>query len=182
MNDEKQIACKLIDYLENKYKFDFLAREVPFSGGERRADLVAGSRCDNSTYGFEIKSDNDTLSRLAGQLESYRCTFNYVFVVTTKKYLPMVKKYGLWFGVLLIDSEGKITIERDARKRNLISNTSDRPQLKTSDGDCNVKYLEWLCQRYVPLYEIFVKERTAHLTTEEDIKILSLRSDRITIF
>lgn len=181
MNDEKQISCKLIDYLEKVYRFDFIAREVPFSFGDRRADLVTASKELSVTYGYEIKSDSDTLLRLSGQLEAYRNTFNYVYVVTTQKYLSSVRKYGLWFGILLIDIDGNITLERSARKRELTANKNGRPQWKGVDGNYNTKYLAWLCRRYEPLYELFVKERTSHFTSEEDIKILSLRSDRITL-
>ncbi|EGQ8008889.1 TPA: sce7726 family protein [Vibrio parahaemolyticus] len=181
MKDERQITCRLIDYLEKRYDFDFIAREVPFAEGERRADIVAANKLSQSTYAFEIKSDNDTLARLDGQLQDYRCTFNYVYVVTTKKYLSIVKGYGLWFGVLLIDQEGRISIEREARKRNLTDNKYRRPQSNRIDGDSNLKYLHWLCDRYEPLYELFLKERTSNPTSEEDIKILSLRSDRIAL-
>lgn len=179
MNDERIISCKLIDYLEEKYDFDFIAREVPFSLGERRADLVAADRQLGVTHAFEIKSDNDTLNRLQGQLGSYRATFNYVHVVTTQKYLSAVKEYGLWFGILLIDEAGKISVERKPRKRQLSSQANDRPQLKENFIDYNRGYVEWLCERYEPLYDLFVKERTTSSTTIEDIKILSLRSDRI---
>ncbi|EKO3466650.1 sce7726 family protein [Vibrio fluvialis] len=181
MNDERIISCKLIDYLEKVYDFDFIAREVPFSLGERRADLVAASKKQGVTYAFEIKSDSDTLTRLKGQLEAYRTTFNYVNVVTTHKYLSAVKQYGLWFGILLINEDGVITEERKPRKRLLSNHSYDRPLLKEYHGDYNRGYVEWLCQRYEPLYDLFVKERTTSATTIEDIKILSLRSDRITI-
>ncbi|EPU3407631.1 sce7726 family protein [Vibrio vulnificus] len=181
MNDEKQITCRLIDYLEEVYDFDFIAREVPFSGGVRRADIVAASKNNRSTYAFEIKSDSDTLARLDGQLQDYRGTFNYVYVVTTDKYLSAVKSYGLWFGILLVSRDGTIVLVREARRRNLTQNSDGRPQANV-DGDPNLRYLNWLCQRYEPLYELFLKERPLKLTGENDIKVLSLRSDRITLF
>ncbi|CAE6883321.1 hypothetical protein ACOMICROBIO_NCLOACGD_00416 [Vibrio sp. B1ASS3] len=179
MKDERQITCKLIDYLERVYDFDFIAREVPFAEGVRRADVVSASKKSRSTYAFEIKSDSDTLVRLDGQLEDYRRTFNYVYVVTTSKYVESVKNYGLWFGVLSITKDGTILIEREARRRNLTNHLDGRPQANTVEGDPNWRYLNWLCQRYEPLYELFLKERPSNLTNEEDIKVLSLRSDRI---
>ncbi|EIY6182395.1 sce7726 family protein [Vibrio parahaemolyticus] len=182
MKDERQITCRLIDYLEKRYDFDFIAREVPFSEGVRRADIVAASKLSQSTYAFEIKSDNDTLARLDGQLQDYRSTFNYVYVVTTKKYLSTVKKYGLWFGILLVDQEGIISLAREARRRNLTQYINGRPQANAVEGDPNLRYLHWLCQRYEPLYKLFLKERPSNLTSEEDIRVLSLRSDRITLF
>lgn len=180
MKDEKQITCKLIDYLEKAYDFDFIAREVPFSSGVRRADLVAASKVAQATYAFEIKSDNDTLVRLDGQLQDYRNTYNYVYVVTTDKYISAVKNYGLWFGILLIDHIGNISLVRDARRRNLTQHVGGRPQSNV-EGNPNWRYLNWLCTRYEPLYEIFRKERMLDVTSEDDIKVLSLRSDRISL-
>lgn len=179
MNDEKQITCKLIDYIEEQYESSFIAREVPFYSGERRADVVSANKEQGLTYAYEIKSDNDTLLRLEGQLEAYKTTFNYVYVVTTEKYIDSVKKYGLWFGVLLIDKSGKLSMIREARKRKLTKSTYGRPQTKSALGDYNSGYIEWLCQRYEPLYDIFKKERSTTTTTENDIRVLSLRSDRI---
>ncbi|HGZ7313008.1 TPA: sce7726 family protein [Vibrio parahaemolyticus] len=181
MNDEKQISCKLIDYIEKHYEHNFIAREVPFQYGERRADVVAANKKLGLTYAYEIKSDNDTLLRLEGQLEAYKTTFNYVYVVTTEKYVKAVKKYGLWFGILLINEEGVIRIVREARRRKLTEKTYGRPQAKVFHGDYNSKYIEWLCQKYEPLYALFKKERATQITTEEDIKVLSLRSDRIIV-
>tara|TARA_R110000744_G_scaffold73919_5_gene147753 strand:- start:3975 stop:4520 length:546 start_codon:yes stop_codon:yes gene_type:complete len=180
MKDERQIACKLIDYLEKDYDFDFIAREVPFAEGVRRADIVAVSKRAQSTYAFEIKSDSDTLTRLEGQIQDYKETFNYVFVVTTKKYLSSVKGYGLWFGILLIDTAGDISIVRNARRRSLSKGIGGRPQAHEGEN-FNDRYLHWLCQRYEPLYKLFLKERPLSFTNEEDIKVLSLRSDRIVL-
>lgn len=179
MNDEHTIACKLIDYLEAHYNFDFIAREVPFSKGSRRADIVAANKKDGISYAYEIKSDIDTLLRLKGQLEAYRTTFNYVNVVTTKKYVSAVKNFGLWFGIMILENDGSITVKRKPRKRLLTKETYNRPQIKNSDKNCNTSYVNWLCERYEPLYDLFVKERPSTPTTKHDIRILSLRSDRI---
>ncbi|MCU8090739.1 sce7726 family protein [Shewanella sp. SM20] len=183
MNDEKLITCKLIEYLENSFQFDFIAREVPFFSMRRRADLVAVDRQASATYGFEIKSDRDTLSRLGSQLEDYRLTFNYVYVVTTEKYVEMVKNYGAWFGVLVVDSKGFIFCLRKARKRGLLHDTNCRPLQKVGEIEENInqQYINWLCSRYEPIYQVFIKERSSNKTTDDDIKILSLRSDVINL-
>ena len=183
MNDEKLILCKLIGYLENEFRFDLIAREVPFVSMRRRADLVAVDRIECTTYGFEIKSDLDSLNRLENQLEDYRLTFNYVYVVTTEKHLEAVKSHGIWFGVLLIDSNGVISCSRKARKRGLLNCKNGRPLLNSSEyaENTNQQYINWLCMRYEPIYQVFVKERGLNQTSEDDIKILSLRSDIINL-
>lgn len=183
MTDEKVITCRLIDYLEDEFQFDFIAREVPFFSMRRRADIVAVDRKGNSTYGFEIKSDVDTLNRLEPQLEDYRLTFNYVYVVTTEKHVETVKSHGLWFGVLVFNNEGLIRCIRRARKRGLLQDQNNRPMLRDyeKNEDFNQKYINWLCARYQPIYHVFVKERSSNETSENDIKILSLRSDIISL-
>jgi hypothetical protein len=183
MNDEKVITCKLIDYLEKQFQFDFIAREVPFSSMRRRADIVAVDRESGATYGYEIKSDKDTLSRLEMHLVDYRLTFNYVYVVTTGKYVDAVKGYGSWFGILVFDSEGLIRCLRKARKRGLLHERSRRQLLKLGEleENPNEQYINWLCARYEPIYQVFLKERSLNETSENDIKILSLRSDVINL-
>lgn len=184
MNNEKVITCGLIDYLEKEFKFEFVAREVPFSSLKRRADLVAVDRKFGSTYGYEIKSDKDSLNRLNSQLEDYKLTFNYVYVVTTKKYVDVVKNYGAWFGILLFDDEKGIHCLRKARKRALSNVINSRPLLKFSEDETNfnAQYINWLCARYEPIYKVFLKERGTNHTSENDIKVLSLRSDAVSLF
>jgi len=183
--NEKQLICSLIDYLESNNTYDFIAREVPFGFGKRRADLLACSYKLEETYAYEIKSDIDTLQRLGVQLEDYRKTFNYVYVVTTAKFYNKVRDFGLWFGIILVQESGELSIARNARKRNKLNNAHLLSSMSASRVKNNTSmltnkiFIEWLCKRYTPLYQLFSKEKNLHGTTEKDIKILSLRSDTV---
>lgn len=185
IKNEKQIICNLIDYLESKNTYDFIAREVPFGFGKRRADLLACSCLLEETYAYEIKSDIDTLQRLERQLQDYRKTFNYVYVVTTPKFQSKVKEFGLWFGIIIVQENGTILTIRNARKRKNLNRSYVYSSIIASefkenkDTSPNKLFIDWLCKRYKPLYKLFTKEKSMHSTTNKDIEILSLRSDKI---
>jgi len=190
--DEKLITCALIDYLERHGEYDFIAREVPFESGSRRADLVFGLEGDSLTSAIEIKSDIDSLTRLESQLSDYKNVFNFVYVATTKKYLAEVRKRGLWFGIIVINSSGEATLIRKARRRlrtnqNSILNSVDsnyakelmKNKPKYGSLSNSTLYFEWLKSRYKSLYQLFLKERANNPTSVYDLPILSLRSDKI---
>ena len=81
----------------------------------RRADLVLAN---GKLSAFEIKSDFDTLTRLAGQLETYRAVFERVVVVVTPKFqhkLDEIVPEGI--GIWIVDDavSGGIREKRRAR-------------------------------------------------------------------
>lgn len=65
---------------------EFLA-ELPIANFSRRVDLVMAN---GSLSGFEIKSEQDTLKRLNGQLDTYTQYFERVTVVCATKHLNSV--------------------------------------------------------------------------------------------
>ncbi len=83
-----------------------------FVVGKSRMDLVLIS---NSTHGYEIESDHDTLNRLEKQLKDYIPFFDYLTVVTGEKYSQKVlEKVPSWIGILEIKNTGEITSLREA--------------------------------------------------------------------
>ncbi|OOF43461.1 hypothetical protein BKK51_11515 [Rodentibacter trehalosifermentans] len=88
---------------------EFLS-ELPVANFSRRIDLVMAN---GKLSGFEIKSEQDSLRRLAGQLETYAQYFETVTVVCATKHLNNVMKMvplriGIW------EFDGENLIERQA--------------------------------------------------------------------
>ncbi len=81
-----------------------------------RFDLVAakvenGPRID-ALVGIEIKSKNDTLKRLDGQIPEYIHLFDFVYVALEKQQLPSIP---LFVGIIYV-LEDKVTVEREAHR------------------------------------------------------------------
>jgi len=77
--------------------------EFSSSYSSARIDI---SVLNGSLHGYEIKSERDTLERLPKQIEYYSKIFEYITIVTTKKY---TKKIGEivpeFFGIFLIENK-----------------------------------------------------------------------------
>lgn len=61
-----------------------IRHELGVESGNRRVDVAV---LNGHLAGWEIKSDEDTLSRLPDQAESFGRVMDYLTIVTTKKYL-----------------------------------------------------------------------------------------------
>lgn len=78
---------------------------------------VAGARIDmavinGSLHGYEIKSASDTLQRLPNQLIAYSYIFDYLTVITEKKYYEkIVNIVPDWVGVSICTNDKKNEIE-----------------------------------------------------------------------
>lgn len=103
--NEIYIREKLIKALAKQHpnNTEFLA-ELPIANFSRRIDLVMAN---GSLSGFEIKSEQDSLKRLDGQLETYTQYFENVTVVCATKHLQ---------GVMNIASENVGVWEFDGKK------------------------------------------------------------------
>ncbi|WP_353228496.1 sce7726 family protein [Pseudomonas qingdaonensis] len=91
MLSEKEIKILLIDWLFDKKMVDdaVIINEMVVANWSRRADMaVANGRL----YGFEIKSQFDSLRRLPGQLESFQEHFDKVVVVAAPKFISAIER------------------------------------------------------------------------------------------
>ena len=91
MLNELQIKAAVIQKLIDSKMLDdaVLINEMVISDWSRRADIaVANGRL----YGYEIKSDYDSLKRLDGQVSTYTRHFDKTTVIATGKHLPDVIK------------------------------------------------------------------------------------------
>lgn len=77
--------------------------EFSSSYSSARIDI---SVLNGSLYGYEIKSERDTLERLPKQIEYYSKIFEYITVVTTKKYTKKINEIvPEFFGIFLIENK-----------------------------------------------------------------------------
>lgn len=106
MIKEKLIKAALIDwlYVKGLVSDAVVINEMVVSNWARRADIaVANGRL----YGFEIKSEFDSLKRLPGQIESFQKHFDKVTVVAASKFIPeIVKSYPSEVGVIEVFIKG----------------------------------------------------------------------------
>ena len=193
-----QIKTILIDYLLANYDTEFIATEVPYLSGSRRADLVA--MIDNKTVSFEIKSELDSLSKLSKQINDYIDVFNEVYVVLAEKYRQsnVISNLPSKVGIFYINKNNKILLHRKAKEQkilnpekliyffkkdemininNIDTNLSLRKIrekfLKMNSIKDIVKYTkEILRNKYLEKYKTLLNEKEYH-TIEEDLILLT---------
>lgn len=100
-----------------------IIQEMAICDGLSRVDIAVAN---GKLYGYEIKSDADTLDRLPQQQEFYNKTFDKVFIVVGSKYKSIIQEYiPDWWGVYVAyyDKEENILfkLKKRGRKNNGIS-------------------------------------------------------------
>lgn len=108
---EARLKAAVIDRLYEKRFVDataVLISEMVVDNWSRRADVVLAN---GKLWGFEIKSEADSLARLPGQIEAFSKTFEKLTVVVASKFETPAKAMlpegvGLW-----VEVEGQL-IER----------------------------------------------------------------------
>ncbi len=115
------IKTILIDYLLKNYNIEFIASEVPYLFGYRRADLVA--MINNNMVAFEVKSELDSLVKLEVQIKDYVDVFNKVYVVLAKKFekYAVISKLSKKVGIIYIYKNGEIIIHRKAKEQKILN-------------------------------------------------------------
>lgn len=99
---DKDIREPLFDFLEEKFGKVRIFEEK--RTGRARADVVMVTPTD--LYGIEIKSDADTYTRLAGQVEEYSRHYDKNYIVAGSSHAAHVKEH-------VPESWGIITVELD---------------------------------------------------------------------
>jgi hypothetical protein len=73
--------------------------ELGLNHGKCRADIAV---VNGHFVGYEIKSNNDSLRRLDGQVNSYNAVFDKVSIVVGDRYIKSIQNYiPEWWGVIL---------------------------------------------------------------------------------
>lgn len=98
-----------------------------------RADLAV---VNGSLVGYEIKSDVDSLARLAAQARSYSHVFDRVFLVTTTRRADVyAQKVPDWWGILKTRNDGSVTCVRRGRLNKAVSPEHALHLLRRSELD-----------------------------------------------
>ncbi len=120
---EPQIKSLLLNHLIKKKiisSSDTIFNEFTVDGASRRVDLAITK--GKELWGFEIKSEADSLVRLKGQVDIYSKYFDKVFVVVASKHsnsasLIISESVALWE-----IKDNRIIVKQKGRKK-LIKNT-----------------------------------------------------------
>ena len=124
MLDEKQFKDAVRRHLDAEGALDassVLISELNIDHFQRRADLVLAN---GRLSAFEIKSERDSLTRLAGQMEVYCRNFESVTVVSSPKFTKKGREQvpthvGLWEVTQSGDEAPKVRVIRQSRLRRL---------------------------------------------------------------
>ena len=74
--------------------------ELGLMHGKGRADIAV---VNGRMYGFEIKSDVDSLDRLKTQIDNYNAVFDHIYLVVTERHLSNVMSMvPSWWGVIIV--------------------------------------------------------------------------------
>jgi len=88
-----------------KYKDTIIIDEFDLCSGLSRIDVAV---VNGVIHGYEIKSEEDTLTRLPNQINYYNKSLEKISIITNKSHLKKIKKLvPNWWGVLTIKSDGK---------------------------------------------------------------------------
>lgn len=127
MRDNEIRAC-LLKSLERRYKDDadtLIIQELGLCQGDARIDLAV---VNGSLHGYEIKSEKDTLRRLAGQLDVYGKVLDFVTLVASPRHLlKVVQIVPVWWGICEAHyKKGHLTIKkvRPSQENNDIDSTA----------------------------------------------------------
>jgi hypothetical protein len=84
----------------------FVVDELGLKNGEIRADIAV---LNGILVGYEIKTENDTLTRLPSQIEAYSDVFDKAFIIVSLNHLDKaVNKIPAWWGVYSIETKDNI--------------------------------------------------------------------------
>lgn len=99
-----------------------IRHEVGICAGRRRVDIAV---INGELAGFELKSDEDTLLRLAGQAESYSRVFDRVTIVTAARHLDhAMDVIPTWWGVM-VASQSDAAIKIDEVRESGLNTSHD---------------------------------------------------------
>lgn len=91
--------------------------ELGLKHGKSRADIAV---INGYLNGYEIKSDQDSLNRLSGQVSHYNMVFDHVTLLVGKRHIDKAqKKIPDWWGIMLCEkgSRGAIRFKSIRRQK-----------------------------------------------------------------
>jgi hypothetical protein len=104
MNDQfvRLAFHKSVLYWAHRCEDTFVVDELGLKNGSFRADIAV---LNGKIVGYEIKTENDTLTRLSSQVQAYSQIFNEAFLIVAEKHFRKAMQIvPEWWGVYLIKS------------------------------------------------------------------------------
>jgi hypothetical protein len=114
---DSDIRQVVLSDLRREYESDpdtLIIEELGLCQGDARVDIAVVNR---SIHGFEIKSNEDSLKRLPGQVEIYSRTLESVTLVVGNKHLDQaVKIIPKWWGVIVAKEKSGQSLLKGRRR------------------------------------------------------------------
>ena len=99
---DKEIRKVVLDQLKKEHKdvYPLIINEMGINHGLARIDVATVG--DSFMYGYEIKSDADTLARLPKQMQEFNAIFDRMNLVVGKKHLlDAMRVIPDWWGIIV---------------------------------------------------------------------------------
>lgn len=134
--------------------------QTEFRVGKSVADAVM---FNGTSTAFEIKTELDSLKRLAPQLADYRCVFDRIYIVVPASGLSaVIERTESPVGVLSLNSRGSLSVAREAMSNlsNVSSDAIFKSLRRNEYLEVLKKYLDWepncsLAHTYLAAKEVF---------------------------
>lgn len=124
-SDIRKLLHPYLERKNKKYKDTIILDELDLCSGLSRIDIVV---INGVIHGYEIKSEEDTLTRLPSQICYYNKSLEKITIATNKLHIEKIRKLvPEWWGLIIInerDKQKKISELRQARANPLIDNLS----------------------------------------------------------
>jgi hypothetical protein len=133
MQNKNSLPCLLDQHIREALKKSLrdqdssaaIIDELPLLRGRGRADLAF---VNGEMWGFEIKSEADSLVRLGVQADNYESVFEFNTIVAAKKHLRLARKripqnWGI-IEARQVDGETKLHPRRQPQRNNKLNNSA----------------------------------------------------------
>jgi len=161
MQNKNSLACLLDQNIREALKRTLreqdssaaIIDELPLLRGRGRADLAF---VNGEMWGFEIKSEADSLVRLGVQADNYESVFEFNTIVAARKHLRLArKKIPTNWGIIearQIDGETRLHHKYRLSKEFLFEFTKQHPEVLKA-------YKETLPDKAKPLNDVSIEDR-----------------------
>lgn len=100
---------------QHAHKDTLVIDELGLNHGENRADIAVINR---HFVGYEIKSNNDSLSRLEEQIKSYNTIFDKACIVVGDRYIKTIHNYiPPWWGIIMASKSNSAIVSFDVIRK-----------------------------------------------------------------
>ncbi|MBY5645852.1 sce7726 family protein [Rhizobium ruizarguesonis] len=118
---DADIRTPLLAWLRSQHPDHLTAKMLEEFKMPRPSARIDVALVNGEMSGFEIKSDRDTLNRLAVQIPAFSRLFDRMSLVTTRKHLAEARtKIPSWWGIVVFRDDGSFEISRMSKRNRKI--------------------------------------------------------------